>query len=64
VTLAADDAWAQYRLFAVCSWVAAASTAAVGARFQPEHIGRGGMTRATATIEDLDSIGRLEELLA
>jgi aminoglycoside phosphotransferase (APT) family kinase protein len=53
----------QYRLFAVFSWVSATSTAAVGDRWQPEAVGRGGMARATAAVDDLDSAGLLIERL-
>jgi hypothetical protein len=56
-------AFEQYRLFAVNSWLAATSTAAMGSLWQAERIGRGGMQRATAAIEDLDSIGLLEARL-
>ncbi|MCU1457995.1 MAG: hypothetical protein JWL73_2087 [Actinomycetia bacterium] len=55
---------AQYRLFAVYSWVSATSTAAVGDRWQTAAVGRGGMARSTQTLEDLDSAGILRELLA
>jgi hypothetical protein len=58
-----DEVFDQYRLFAVFSWVSATSTAAVGDRWQPEAVGRGGMTRATAAVEDLDSAGLLIEKL-
>jgi aminoglycoside phosphotransferase (APT) family kinase protein len=63
VTLAFDEAWQQYRLFAVYSWVAAASTAGMGAKWQPLHIGLGGTKRATAACESLQSVELLEELL-
>lgn len=53
----------QYRLFAVYSWIAAASTAAMGSRWQPIEIGMAGMARATAAIDDLDSVGLLRERL-
>jgi aminoglycoside phosphotransferase (APT) family kinase protein len=51
----------QYRLFALYSWVSAVSTAAVGSRWQPEHVWRGGMERATATVADLDTAGLLAD---
>ncbi len=54
---------AQYRLFAVYSWVSATSTAAVGDRWQTAAVGRGGMARSTQTVADLDSAGILRELL-
>jgi aminoglycoside phosphotransferase (APT) family kinase protein len=55
--------WDQYRLFAVYSWVAAASTAGMGAKWQPLHIGLGGTLRATAACEHLDCTSLLEHLL-
>jgi len=63
VVLDADTAWEQYRLYAVYSWVSATSTAAVGNRWQAAKIGQGGMRRATASIEDLDTVGILEDRL-
>jgi hypothetical protein len=64
VDLTADDAWTRYRLFAVYSWSSATSTASVGSRWQTEEVGQGGMHRATAAVEDLDSLPLLEALLA
>jgi hypothetical protein len=63
VNLVRDAAWEQYRLFSVYSWVSATSTAAMGSRWQPEAVGRGGMLRATAALEDLDAAGLLEARL-
>jgi hypothetical protein len=63
VVLDADTAWEQYRLYAVYSWVSATSTAAVGSRWQAAKIGQGGMRRATASIEDLDTVSILEDRL-
>jgi phosphotransferase family enzyme len=63
VTLDADTAWEQYRLYAVYSWVSATSTAAVGNRWQAAKIGQGGMRRATASIEDLNTVAILEDRL-
>jgi hypothetical protein len=64
VTLAADDAWQQYRLFALYSWVCATSTAGMGSKWQPLHIGLGGTRRATAACEHLGCVELVEELLA
>jgi thiamine kinase-like enzyme len=64
IALDPELAFEQYRLFAVASWLAATSTAAMGSLWQAERIGRGGMQRATAAIEDLDSVGLLEARLA
>jgi hypothetical protein len=63
VTIDADDAWEQYRVLAVYSWASATATAAMGSLWQSEHVGQGGMRRATATIEDLDSVTALESRL-
>ena len=57
------DAWAQYRILVTYAWASATATAAMGARWQSGRIGQGGMRRATATIEDLDTIGALEAAL-
>jgi hypothetical protein len=63
IQLAFDDAWQQYRLFAVYSWVAAASTAGMGSKWQPLHIGLGGTRRATAACEHLECVDLIESLL-
>ena len=39
VDLDPTDAWDQYRLFAIYSWVAATSTAGMGSKWQPISIG-------------------------
>ena len=64
IELDGDAAWDQYRLFAVYSWVSATSTAGMGSKWQPLHIGLGGTRRATAACEQLDCVGLLEQLLA
>lgn len=64
VELGADQAWEQYRLFAVYAWSSATSTAGVGDRWQPQEYGRKGMEAATTAVDDLDSIGLLESLLS
>ena len=53
----------QYRLFAVYSWISAATTAAMGSQWQPLETGRRGMLCATQAIVDLDVLGLLEERL-
>jgi aminoglycoside phosphotransferase (APT) family kinase protein len=63
VTLDVDDAWEQYRVLVTYSWASATSTAAMGSLWQSEKIGQGGMRRATATIEDLDTVSALEARL-
>ena len=63
ITLDADTAWEQYRLFTIYGWVAATCTAAMGSKWQPEHIGLGGTERATIAAVDLDCVGLLAEKL-
>lgn len=61
--LAFDEAWEQYRLFSVYSWVSATCTAAMGSKWQPEHVGLGGTARATVAAVDLDALGLLQQRL-
>jgi hypothetical protein len=63
IDLAVDTAWEQYRIFALYAWVAAAATLGMGSKWQPEHIGLGGTTRATQAAVDLDVLGLLEARL-
>jgi hypothetical protein len=60
-----DDAVhdAQYRLFAVYSWVSAATTASMGSRWQPAEVGRRAMDRTTQAIADLGVLDLLRERL-
>jgi hypothetical protein len=64
VDITFDDAWTQYRLFALYSWVAAAATAGMGSKWQPLHIGLGGTKRATAACTHLGTAELIEEMLA
>jgi aminoglycoside phosphotransferase (APT) family kinase protein len=63
VTLDEHTAHEQYRLFSVYSWIAAASTAAMGSQWQPVEVSMPAMASTTQAIEDLDSVGLLEERL-
>ena len=63
IDLDPDVAWEQYRLFAVYSWVSATSTAGMGSKWQPLHIGLGGTKRATAACDQLGCVDLLERLL-
>jgi aminoglycoside phosphotransferase (APT) family kinase protein len=63
VALDEHTAHEQYRLFSVYSWIAAASTAAMGARWQPIDVSRAAMVATTQAIEDLDAVGLLAERL-
>jgi hypothetical protein len=64
VSLSFDDAWNQYRLFALYSWVAAASTAGMGSKWQPLHIGLESTKRASAACDSLGTVELITELLA
>jgi aminoglycoside phosphotransferase (APT) family kinase protein len=64
IELSFDDAWEQYRLLVVYSLNSATSTAAMGSRWQAIDVGRGGMARATAAVEDLESVPLLKSLLS
>jgi len=64
VTLAADLAWEQYRLFTVYGWCCATCTAAMGSKWQPEHVGLGGTERSTIAALDLDCTGLLAQKLS
>ena len=64
IALDPRDAWDQYRVHAVYSWVAAAATAGMGSKWQPIEIGLAATRRATAACAHLDSAGLLESLLA
>jgi hypothetical protein len=64
VALDARIAHEQYRLFSVYSWIAVASTAAMGSQWQPIEVSLAAMISATEAIADLDAVGLLEERLA
>jgi phosphotransferase family enzyme len=53
----------QYRLFAIYSWIAAVSTAAMGTQWQPVEVTRPALLSTTAAIDDLDVVGLLNERL-
>jgi aminoglycoside phosphotransferase (APT) family kinase protein len=63
VALDTRTAHEQYRLFSVYSWIAAASTAAMGSRWQPIDVSLTATATTTQAIADLDAIGLLEERL-
>ena len=63
VSLDGHTAHEQYRLFSVYSWIAAASTAAMGSRWQPIEVSRVAMVSTTTAITDLDAVGLLEARL-
>jgi Ser/Thr protein kinase RdoA (MazF antagonist) len=55
--------WERYRRVVLYAWVAAATTAAMGDKWQPLEVGMAGMRRATAACEDLDTLGALRDVL-
>ncbi len=57
------EAWDQYRLFAVYSWVSATATAGMGSKWQSLDIGVSATKRTTAACAHIDSAGLLESLL-
>ena len=61
VALDEDTAYSQYRLFSVYAWIAAASTAAMGSRWQPIDVARTALISTTQAIDDLDAVGLLED---
>ena len=63
VKLDAETAWEQYRLFTIYGWCSATCTAAMGSKWQPEHVGLGGTERSTIAALDLDCVGLLTERL-
>jgi Ser/Thr protein kinase RdoA (MazF antagonist) len=63
IELSAETAWQQYRLFTIYGWCCATCTAAMGSKWQPEHIGLGGTERSTIAAIDLDCAGLIEERL-
>ena len=59
VTLDADLAHEQYRLFSIYSWISATTTCAMGSKWQPAEVGRRATERTTQAIIDLDVLGLL-----
>ena len=58
-----DELWVRYRRTVLYAWVAATTTASMGSKWQPIEVGMTGMTRATDTCADLDTVGALREAL-
>lgn len=58
-----DDAWLQYRRFAVCGWIAATATAGAGDRMQALDVGKRAMDRAIQAIVDLETPSLLRKEL-
>jgi hypothetical protein len=58
-----DDLWLRYRQTVLYAWVAAATTAAMGSRWQPIEVGIKGTTTATETCADLDTLEAIRSAL-
>jgi len=58
-----DLLWDRYRRCVLYAWIAAATTLAMGSRWQPVEVGVLGTTRATQTCADLDTVGAFREVL-
>jgi hypothetical protein len=59
----ADVLWDRYRRCVLYAWIAAATTLAMGSRWQPVEVGMLGTTRATQTCADLDTIGAFRDAI-
>lgn len=58
-----DELWLAYRRTVLYGWVAATTTASMGDTWQPIEVGMAGMTRATETCADLETVEALREVL-
>lgn len=58
-----DLLWDRYRRGVLYAWVAATTTASMGDTWQPLEVGMLGMTRATDTCADLDTVGAFRAVL-
>ncbi|MDZ7675425.1 MAG: phosphotransferase [Acidimicrobiales bacterium] len=58
-----DVLWDRYRRCVLYAWVAAATTASMGSKWQPIEVGMLGMTRATEACADLDTVGAFGDVL-
>lgn len=59
----ADALWRRYALHVAYSWVAAATTSAMGDKWQPLAVGRAAMLRTTAAVADLGTVDLLRDAL-
>ena len=58
-----DVLWNRYRRCVLYAWIAATTTASMGSKWQPIEVGRAGMTRATDTCADLETVEAFREVL-
>ena len=59
----ADTLWRRYRRHVAYSWVAAATTAAMGEKWQPRAVAMASLERATAAVSDLEAVALFREEL-
>ena len=55
--------WRGYRRAVLYGWVASTTTAAMGDRWQPAHVGMSAMRRATQACDDLETLEAFREAL-
>jgi hypothetical protein len=58
-----ETLWLRIRRTVICSWMAAATTASMGRKWQPIEVGMIGMTGAIATWGDVGTVEALREAL-
>ena len=58
-----EDLWLRYRRGVLYAWVAAATTASMGSKWQPIEVGMQGMTRATQACADLETLDAIRASL-
>jgi ecdysteroid kinase len=58
-----ETLWLRFRRTTIYAWIAAATTASMGSKWQPIEVGMLGMTRATATCSDVGTVEAFREAL-
>ena len=58
-----ETLWLRFRRSVLYAWIAAATTASMGSKWQPIEVGMLGMTRATDTCADVGTVEALREVL-
>jgi hypothetical protein len=58
-----ETLWERFRLGALYAWVASTTTASMGDRWQPIEVGMRGMTQATDTCADIETVEAFREAL-
>lgn len=60
----ADTLWRRYRMHVAYSWVAAATTASMGEKWQPKEVTLPSLERTTAAVVELGAVELFREVLA